>query len=147
MENFLSLLSKIQKHSQLLLDCLNLEKQALDTNTLDGLNDIADKKIILFKELESLNIQRKENSSDKDFNQYLLNTKDKKLISQWSTCEKIISACKKQNEINGRIINRYSQSNQDVLSIITGRKQSKDDTYNSQGSQTRNTSLLNDIKA
>ncbi len=147
MKNLLSLLSKIQIHSQLLLDCLNLEKQALDTNTLDGLNDIAEKKTILFKELESLNKQRKENSSDKDFNQYLLNTKDQKLINQWSICEKIISACKKQNEINGRIINRYSQSNQDVLSIITGRKQSKDDTYNSQGNQTRNTSLLNDIKA
>ncbi|VAW57541.1 hypothetical protein MNBD_GAMMA07-2614 [hydrothermal vent metagenome] len=146
MDALLSLLKNIQQHSQQLLDCLKHEKQLLDSNQLDTLNDVSSQKQQLLIKLDQLDKQRSANTPKSDFNLFITNTHNSTLIKQWDISRRAIAACQKQNEINGRIISRHSHLNQDVLSILTGRDQPADETYNSQGNQTRKSSLLNEIK-
>lgn len=147
MTALLSLLQNIQQQSQQLLDCLQQEKLALKNNQLEELSEISNQKLALLDQLEQLDKQRSASSANENFNDFVANSNNTGLISQWDVCRKTIAECQKQNEINGRLINKRSQMNQDILSILSGRKQQADETYNAKGNQTNNASLLNGIKA
>lgn len=147
MTYILSLLEKIQNNSQQLFDCLQQEKAALDENQLDKLNDISAQKQKLLTHLGELDKQRIANSSSENFNAFIANTHDKKLIHQWKQTRQAIANCQKQNDINGRLLNRRTQVNKEILSVISGRELFDDTTYNASGDQTQNTSLLSGVKA
>lgn len=147
MTALLSLLKNIQQQSQLLLECLKQEKLALDNNQLDDLNSIASQKLPLLEKLEQLDKQRIANSVESNFDDYINTRKDPALISQWQATRLALSACRQQNEVNGRLIHKRSQINQDILSVLSGRDQIADETYNAQGNQLASTSLLNGVKA
>ncbi|VAW63648.1 hypothetical protein MNBD_GAMMA08-733 [hydrothermal vent metagenome] len=147
MTALLSLLQNIQQHSQQLLDFLNQEKRALNNNELQNLNEIAMQKQAIVDQLNQLDKQRESYSSSKNFNQFIKNSNDKSLIKQWDITRNAIASCQKQNEINGRLLNKRSKINQDILTIMTGRDQPADETYNAAGNQTHGTSLLSGIKA
>lgn len=147
MNALLSLLQHIQKHSQLLLNCLDQEKQSLDNNQLEQLNEISAQKQDLVNQLQELDQQRSEHCPENDFNTFIANTNNQALINQWDATRKIIVSCQQQNEINGRLLIKRSEINKDILTILTGRNQAADQTYDAQGSQVKNTSLLNGIKA
>lgn len=71
MNTLLSLLLSIQQHSQQLLDCLMLEKQALDNEQLERLNKLAGQKQALIDQLQDLDQQRAAISGKENFNQYI----------------------------------------------------------------------------
>jgi len=142
-----SLLQDIQTQSQQLLDCLSREKKALDKNQLEDLAQIADQKQILLEQLDRLDKQRAANSCEKNFDAFIIKSSDPKLKTQWKSTRNSIIACQQQNEINGRLINKRSLMNQDILAILSGRNQPSDNTYNAKGNQTSKTSLYSGIKA
>ncbi len=147
MSALLSLIQNIQTLSQQLFECLTLEKQALDDNQLTELTEISTQKQSLLEQLDTLDKQRIANSSAKDFNALIENSKNPALIEQWSSTRQSIAACQQQNEINGRLLSKRNQLNQEILSILSGRSQTTAETYDAQGNQTGNTSLLAGIKA
>jgi len=147
MSTLLSLLQNIQQQNQQLLDCLIREKKSLDKNQLEELVDISNQKQILLEQLNELDKQRAANSCDKNFDAFIIKSNDQQLKAQWKTTRKSIIACQQQNEINGRLINKRSLMNQDILSILSGRNQQSDNTYNAKGNQTSKSSLFNGIKA
>ena len=147
MSELLSLLQTIQQQSLELLDCLKHEKRVLDNNQLEKLNEISSQKQILLTQLNQLDKQRSARSADKNFNDFIANSNNPLLIKQWHTTRKAIQYCQQQNEVNGRLLYKRSQINQDVLSIITGHSLQTNETYDAQGSQTNSTSLFNGIKA
>ena len=147
MTALLSLLKNIQQQSLLLLECLKQEKLALDNNQLENLDSIASQKLPLLDKLEQLDKQRIANSVKDDFDDYINTSNNPTLISQWQTTQLALSACRQQNEVNGRLIHKRSQINQDILSVLSGRDQTTDETYNAQGNQVASASLLNGIKA
>ncbi len=147
MTALLSLLQNIQQQSQQLLNCLINEKQALDNNHLEELTELANQKQTLLEKLNQLDKQRVAEAPAKNFNTFIANSKNKKLIAQWNSTRQSIASCQQQNEVNGRLLNKRSQINQDILSILSGQSQSTNETYNAQGNQTSNTSLLSNIKA
>jgi len=147
MTALLSLLKNIQQQSLLLLECLKQEKLALDNNQLENLNSITSQKLPLLDKLEQLDKQRIANSVKDDFDDYINTSNNSTLISQWQTTRLALSACRQQNEVNGRLIHKCSQINQDILSVLSGREQTTDETYNAQGNQVASASLLNGIKA
>ena len=147
MTALLSLLKNIQQQSLLLLECLKQEKLALDNNQLENLDSIASQKLPLLDKLEQLDKQRIANSVKDDFDDYINTSNNPALISQWQTTQLALSACRQQNEVNGRLIHKRSQINQDILSVLSGRDQTTDETYNAQGNQVASASLLNGIKA
>lgn len=147
MSYLLSLLKDIQKDSQQLFNCLQQEKQALDDNQLDKLNDIAAQKQALITHLSELDKQRIANSPTENFNQFIAETRDNVLIKQWKLTRESIANCQKQNEVNGRILNKRTLINKDILSLLTGRELPSETTYDAQGSQSNQSSILNGIKA
>ncbi len=147
MTDLLSLLHDIQQQSQKLLDCLKLEKQALDNNEFEQLSELAIQKQQLLDKLEQLDQQRATHCPDKNFSFFIENSRNLTLISQWEITRKVIADCQLQNETNGYLIARCSQINQDILSILSGRSQLQNETYNAQGNQTNSSSLLNGLKA
>jgi len=147
MTALLSLLKNIQQHSQQLVNCLKQEKLALNKNQLDKLNEISSEKQVLLDQLNQLDKQRAANSTNENFNDFIANSNNQPLIEQWDLTRQSISECQQLNEINGRLINKRSQINQDILSILSGRNEQADETYNSKGSQTNKGSLLGGIKA
>jgi len=147
MTALLSLLKNIQQNSQQLVDCLNQEKQALSENQLEKLNVISSEKQALLDKLNRLDQQRAASSTDNNFNDFIANSNDLQLIKQWDLTRQTISECQKLNEVNGRLINKRSQINQDIISILSGRNEQADETYNAQGNQSSNSSLLGGIKA
>ena len=147
MTALLSLLKNIQQHSQQLIDCLNQEKLALNKNQLDKLNEISSEKQILLDQLNQLDKQRAASSTNENFNKFIANSNNQPLIKQWDLTRQTISECQQLNEINGRLINKRSQINQDILSILSGRNEQADETYNAKGNQTGSSSLLGGVKA
>lgn len=147
MTALLSLLKNIQQHSQQLVNCLKQEKLALNKNQLEKLNEISSEKQVLLDQLNQLDKQRAANSTNENFNDFIANSNNQPLIEQWDLTRQSITECQQLNEINGRLINKRSQINQDILSILSGRNEQADETYNSKGSQSSNASLLGGIKA
>lgn len=147
MTALLSLLKNIQQHSQLLINCLKQEKQALTDNQLDKLIQIASEKQMLLDQLNQLDKQRAASSTNENFNDFIADSDNQPLIKQWDLTRQSISECQQRNEINGRLINKRSQINQDILSILSGRNEQADETYNSKGNQSSHSSLLGGIKA
>ncbi|RDH84721.1 MAG: hypothetical protein DIZ80_04435 [endosymbiont of Galathealinum brachiosum] len=147
MTALLSLLQNIQQTSQQLFDCLKQEKLALDHDQLESLNEISSQKQILLEQLGLLDQQRAASSPGKNFNDFISNSNNQALIKQWDTTRKHIAECQQQNEINGRLISKRSQVNQDILSILSGRNEQASETYNAQGNQTSSASLLGGVKA
>lgn len=147
MTHLLSLLQSIQQHSQQLKACLEQEKQALDDQQYDQLILISEKKQVLLEQLTDLETQRANLSPGVQFNEFIASSGNTTLIRQWNNTRGIIARCQQQNAINGRLLNRQQQVNQDLISLLSGRKRQTEQTYNAQGSQGSSTSLLGDIKA
>ncbi|MCW8934593.1 MAG: flagellar protein FlgN [Gammaproteobacteria bacterium] len=147
MTALLSLLKNIQNHSQQLIDCLQQEKLALNNNQLDKLNEISSEKQVLLDQLNQLDKQRAASSANENFNDFITNSNNQPLIKQWALTRQTISECRHLNEVNGRIINKRSQINQDIISILSGRNEQPDETYNAKGNQSAQASLLGGIEA
>ena len=147
MNTLLSLLQTIEQHSQTLLDCLKLEKKALEKNEFKQLNELTNKKQGMLDLLQQLDKQRATHSNGDDFNAYIANSKNQALITQWDKSRKLLTQCQQRNEVNGRLLNRYSQMNHDLLSMLTGNNQQSAQTYNAQGNQNTNTSLFDGVSA
>lgn len=141
----LSQVQELNQHSQQLLDCLQLEKQALDQQDFSALSTLAIDKQQLVDQLQKLHQQIQNTYANDTIDSVIAKSNDTKLISLWDETQKTIKSCHQQNEVNGLLINRSSQVNKDMLSILTGKKDSSS-TYNAQGSQTTSNSLLNDIQ-
>lgn len=147
MTALLSLLENIQQKSQQLIECLQQEKLALDNSQYEQLCEIAINKEALVETLQTLDKERSALCPEKNFNQYIADSENQPLIKLWQVTRQLIAECQQQNEINGRLLNRQNTINQETMSILSGRDQNSSQTYNAQGSQANNNSLLGGIKA
>ena len=147
MTALLSLLKTIQTTSQQLLDCLLLEKQSLEAKQYEPLAELAAEKQTLVDKLQTLDQQRSASFPGGDFNAFISSSNDQALIKQWSQTREIIRKGQQQNEVNGRLLNKLNQINQEVIEILSGREKQASQTYNAQGEQDNSNSMLNGIKA
>lgn len=147
MPALLSLLKTIETNSQQLYDCLLLEKQALNARQYEQLAELATQKQNLVDQLQALDQQRSTSFSGDDFNAFIANSNDPAIIQQWDITRDIMRKGQQQNEVNGRLLNKLSQINQDVIEILSGREKQASQTYNAQGEKDNSSSMLNGIKA
>jgi len=147
MTALLSLISTLHEHSQQLIACLNEEKNALDNQAYDELSALAPKKQLIIDKLNSIEQQCIDACSGNDINKHIKESGKRSLQTIWDSTQKLLQDCRKSNEINGLIINKQSIINQDVLTLLTGNQQQGGQTYNAQGNQTNNNSILNNIEA
>lgn len=147
MTALLSLLESIQQYSQQLHDCLIQEKQALDANQYERLCELASEKQSLVDQLQALDKQRAAISPEADFNNFIANSNDASLISQWEHTQQFIRLCQQQNEVNGRLLYKRNKLNQETIDILSGRDKQTAQTYDAQGGQVNSSSMLDGIKA
>lgn len=147
MTALLSLLKTIEASSQQLYERLILEKQALDARQYEQLAELAVEKQALVDQLQALDQQRSASFSGEDFNAFITNSKNSALIEQWNNTRDIMRKGQQQNEVNGRLLNKLNQINQEVIEILSGREKQSSQTYNAQGEQDNSGSMFNGIKA
>lgn len=147
MTPLLSLLKSIQQQGQQLHDCMLEEKQALGSQQYDQLASLTEKKQSLIKQLDQLEQQRNQHCPAQNFSEYIAQSGDAGLIRQWNNTRGIIARCQKQNEVNGRLLHRQQLIQQDLISLMTGRRPEQQDTYSADGNQRKHSQLLGDIKA
>ena len=147
MNALLSLIKSIQTQSNLLLESLAQEKKALDNKSFDELTELAPIKQQIIERLNALEQQCTTECSNKNIDEFIKNSNDSQLRSTWDNTQTILKNCRQQNEVNGLLINRHSKVNQDILCILSGNQQQPGQTYNAQGNQTSNNSILNNIEA
>jgi len=147
MTALLSLISTMHEHSQQLFACLNEEKNALDNQAYDELSELAPNKQLIIDKLHNIEQQCIEACAGHDVNKYIKNSGKRSLQTIWDSTQKLLQDCRKSNEINGLIIHKHSIMNQDILTLLTGNQQQSGQTYNAQGNQSNNNSILNNIEA
>jgi len=147
MNALLSLVTSIHTQSKLLLDSLTQEKLALDNKSFEELTELAPKKQHIIDQLNSLEQQCAAQCPDKNIDAFIKSSNSSPLKSVWENTQALLKNCKQQNEVNGLLINRHSKINNDILGMLTGNQQQAGQTYNAQGNQTSNNSILNNIEA
>jgi len=132
-----------------LLENLQLENQALGNNDLESVEEIASVKQQAIATLELLGRQRESLLKNAGFSndkigmetfikQYL------DLDHDWQQLMSTVSKCRRQNEINGIIINAASRNTRDALSILKGQQSNDKVRYGSKG-ETINSTITNPI--
>lgn len=92
---------------QQLLQLLKIETEVLTKNNIDELENITQKKIILTEQIEKLEQQRIDCLTQKtlDPNKPKQWLQTKNLISLWKKIKSVAADSKKQNQVNGLVIN------------------------------------------
>jgi len=142
-------LEQIAASSTELLQCLIKEHDALSLNQLEKLVPLSEQKQQLVIRLDQLDQQRQAASNQtadnpSSFIDYL-NSLDSKLSSYWRSVTKSIEKCQRQNEVNGRLLNRRNSISRETLEIITGRKLGNEHTYGADGLQSGNAAIVTNV--
>jgi len=143
------ILEHISASSTELLQCLIKEHDALSLNQLEKLVPLSEQKQQLVTHLDQLDQQRQAASNQANNNQSsfieYLNSLNSKLASYWRSVTRTIEKCQRQNEVNGRLLNRQNSLARETLEIITGRKLGSEHTYGANGLQTGNAAIVTNI--
>jgi flagella synthesis protein FlgN len=142
--NMLSLFNEIAEQSDKLLKCLQDEIEALNSNQYDNLLSLAEVKQSIVSKLDALDKQRQQLAGNTDFISFLhQQTSGSQLIGQWQATQTKIQACKTQNEINGRLLQRRNKLAREAMDIMTGHNSTNETTYGRNGQTQTKAAFLN----
>ncbi|MDH5471451.1 MAG: flagellar protein FlgN [Gammaproteobacteria bacterium] len=128
--DILNIHEEIAEHTDHLLTCLYKELDTLNAHDYKELVSIACEKQTLVKILDDLEKKRQSLVADRNYTDYLNQIdKSETLANQWNSIVEKIKQCHHQNEINGRLINRFNQITRETLDIFTGNTNNADITY------------------
>lgn len=122
-----------------LLGLLQQESEALSQRNLAALSTIVERKSQELVALDQAGKQRRALLSsqklpvdDKHWRQLISRCRDEKLLQQWHAIEQNILACKRENEINGKLLARSQRVIDRLMGALKG--QSTDTSlYNQKG--------------
>jgi flagella synthesis protein FlgN len=139
-----SLFNEIAEQSDKLLKCLYDEMEALNTNQYDNLLSLAEVKQSIISKLDALDKQRQQLAANTDFISFLHQQPNgSQLIDQWKTTQTKIQACKTQNEINGKLLQRRNKVAREAMDIMTGHDSTSETTYGRNGQTQTKSAFLN----
>jgi flagellar biosynthesis protein FlgN len=148
--NMKHVLDQIADSTTELLQCLIKEHDALSLNQLDKLVPLSEQKQLLVAKLDQLDQLRQANSNQTTGNSSKfiehLNGLDSKLASYWRSITRSVEKCQRQNEVNGRLLNRQNSLARETLEIFIGRKQGNSHTYGANGLQSGNASIATNVE-
>jgi flagellar biosynthesis/type III secretory pathway chaperone len=149
LEELKVILSDDLKNTNALLIYLNEEKEILVQSQFNKLPELAEKKQVLINQIEKNNVSKvtllapinQGNNSSKLLevlaNKYgVENTSELRRLNM--ELEEKLTLCRHQNAVNGQVIVRSLENNQELIDIVTGQAQ-KSQLYNSLGKSTDDT--------
>ena len=124
-----------------ILELLTQESEAILNLETELMGSLLDKKTHLLSKLDQIDKKRQsffEHSSGKtynkeDFSLFIKHQPSQTLLSIWQDIKQQLSQCKKQNEINGRVISIRKENTEQILQILSGRPANKPQTYSHLG--------------
>lgn len=140
-ENFFALLDAERLQAKALQLCLENEKNALERQDLKQLEAASQKKTACYNELKSLDEAYHQllKASGNDLNRksmqdiIMLFPENRSLKQCWEEFKKSIEACKRQNQINGKLLASSQQAIKRNLNILLGEKAPTLDLYDQTG--------------
>lgn len=127
-----------------LLNLLKQESSTLEKRDLAGLATLVEQKSQLLVELEQGGLKRKKllqsrqlSSTDLNWQQLLSSTGNAELGQLWQSLEALVAECRKENEINGKLLARSQRTLSNLASLMRGQTPSQN-LYNRQGNQNNN---------
>ena len=127
-----------------LIELLKVENEAILQRDTELMGKLLDKKLPLLSQLDQLEQQRQSifsqisghSYSHKAFSDYVEQSTSEPTQTLWQAIKLKLPECKKQNELNGRIISIRQNNTDQILQILLGRPQNNAQTYSHLG-QTR----------
>lgn len=154
LQNITSLFTQTRDCVDQLNECLLTELDCLKTNNSESLLHNSATKEALMNTLNALDQQRKnltEAHKIESKEAYLkwLDAIDptQGLAQTWQQISQEIQRCQKQNATNGLISTKMARASEEVLHIISGQQNIKDNTYTSDGKKPGNLSSLHNTTA
>ena len=120
---------------------LKIEHKAIIDRDTSTMGSLLDKKSPLLSKLEQLDKQRqgfyeKINRlayTNKNFTRYIELQSSERVSTHWKQIKQQLSQCKKQNELNGRMINLRKNNTEQILQILLGHPMNNTQTYSHLG--------------
>ena len=136
-----SILQQEQQCLEQIIQILTTENSAILERETTSLDSLLDKKLILLSQLEQLEKQRQNffeqqtgiSYKHSDFSHFIKQHPSQDIQDLWQMIKVKLPECKKQNELNGRMINIRKENTEQILQILLGRPQNTPQTYSHLG--------------
>lgn len=120
---------------------LKIEHKAIIDRDTPTMGALLDKKSPLLSKLEQLDKQRQDfyektnrlAYTNKNFTRYIEQQSSELISICWKQIKQQLSLCKKQNELNGRMINIRKNNTEQILQILLGHPINNTQTYSHLG--------------
>jgi flagellar biosynthesis/type III secretory pathway chaperone len=138
---FYSILQQEQDCLEQVIQLLKIENTAISQRELKTIDQLLDKKLMLLSKLEQLDTQRQHffeqqtgmTYQHSNFTSFIQQFPSEEIQTTWLVIKSFLPECKKQNEINGRMIHVLQDNNDKILQILLGRPQNNNQTYSHLG--------------
>lgn len=142
-----NIINEIEQIIQQELNCLqqleqlmSLEHEAIKQSKAEDLANLLEQKNPLIIHLQELDKKRNHaltcNSmtpTTKAFNELIEKSGSEALQENWARLKEQLSHCKKNNELNGRLIHMRKNNNESILKILLGKRHISSGTYSAAG--------------
>ncbi|WP_198264044.1 flagella synthesis protein FlgN [sulfur-oxidizing endosymbiont of Gigantopelta aegis] len=140
-DNFYTILQQEQACLEQVIELLKTENTAIAQRELKTIDQLLDKKLMLLSKLEQLDKQRQHFFEQQTgmayqnlaFTSFIQQFPSEAIQAIWQEIKAYLPECKKQNEVNGRMIRVLRDNNDKILQILLGRPQNNDQTYSHLG--------------
>ncbi len=140
-ENLTHILEQEQQCLEQVIHLLITENTAILERKIETIDNLLDKKLILLSKLEQLDKQRQLffeqqtgfSYNHTDFSHFIEQQPKQSIQDIWKSITVKLPECKKQNELNGRMITIRKENTDQILQILLGRPQNTPQTYSHLG--------------
>ena len=135
------ILEQEQQHLVEIMELLKVENEAIIQRDTENMGCLLDKKLPLLSKLEQLDSQRQQlfqqiagiSYADQAFSRFIEQHPSKAIQHLWQAIKIKLPECKKQNELNGRIISIRQNNTDQILQILLGNPVNNAQTYSPRG--------------
>ena len=135
------ILAQEQQYLIQIMELLKVENEAIIQRDTENMGCLLDQKLPLLSKLEQLDNQRQQlfqqitgiSYADKEFSRFIEQHPSKTIQQLWQAIKIKLPECKKQNELNGRIISIRQNNTDQILQILLGNPVNNAQTYSPLG--------------
>ncbi|MCK5647728.1 MAG: flagellar protein FlgN, partial [Gammaproteobacteria bacterium] len=123
------------------IQLLKIENTAILERDIKSIDSLLDKKLMFLSKLEQLDKQRQHffeqqtgmSYNHPDFSHFIKQHPSQSIQNSWQAVKVKLPECKKQNELNGRMINIRKENSEQILQILLGHPLNNTQTYSHSG--------------
>ena len=135
------ILQQQQQCLEQVIQLLKIENTAILERDIKSIDSLLDKKLMFLSKLEQLDKQRQHffeqqtgmSYNHPDFSHFIKQHPSQSIRNSWQAVKVKLPECKKQNVLNGRMINIRKENSEQILQILLGHPLNNTQTYSHSG--------------